>query len=345
MATPSVLVIGSSNTDMLVKVERLPQSGETVLGGEFVTASGGKGANQAVAAARAGGEVTFIARIGEDAPGELAMKSLESNAINTAYVVRDTITPSGVALIVVARNGQNSIAVAPGANDKLAAADVRKASAAFRKAQVVLLQLETPLRTAQASIELARSARVPVILNPAPAQPLTDRLLSGLYLLTPNEIEAQLLTGIAVANESSAAQAADALLARGVLNVVITMGARGAFVAGQDCHQFIPALKVKAVDATGAGDVFNGALAVAIAEGKSLFDAARFANVAAALSVTGLGAQTAPRRKAIEQALANASATVANGDGASAHSVMNGNGSTRSNGQPRKRASKLLAPL
>ena len=340
---PSVLVIGSSNTDMVVKVERLPQSGETVLGGEFTTTSGGKGANQAVAAARAGADVTFIARVGDDTPGSIALKSLESNEISTEYVVRDPASPSGVALIFVARTGQNSIAVAPGANNKLSSADVRKAASAFRKARVVLLQLETPLRTAQTSVQLARSVQVPVILNPAPAQPLPDRLLSGLYLLTPNEVEAQLLTGIIVNSEATAAQAADALLARGVRNVIITMGARGAFVAGPALRQFIPALKVKAVDATGAGDVFNGALAVAIAEGKSLLDAAQFANAAAALSVTRLGAQTAPRRKAIEQALSNASKPATNGNGA-AHPVMNGNGNS-TNGEPRKRPSKFLTPL
>jgi ribokinase len=304
-AKPSVLVIGSSNTDMLVKVDRLPQSGETILGGEFATAAGGKGANQAVSAARAGGEVTFIARVGADTFGQLALDALHANGIHTDYVVRDPARPSGVALIFVAKTGQNSIAVAPGANGKLSPADVRKAKSALCSASVLLLQLETPLPTVQAAVQLAAAAGVRVILNPAPARPLPARLLENLYLLTPNEIEASRLTGVVVNSQETAALAAAKLLARGVQNVIITMGARGAYVAGPGVRRFIAAHKVNAVDATGAGDTFNGALAVAIAEGQSLFEAASFANAAAALSVLRLGAQTsAPTRKEIEHFLA-----------------------------------------
>jgi ribokinase len=303
MAKPSVLVIGSSNTDLIVKVERIPRPGETILGGEFATAGGGKGANQAVAAARAGGAVTFIARVGRDANGDRAV--FAAAGIDVKYVIRDPVHPTGVALVFVGRGGENSIAVASGANDRLSPTDVRKAKRAFQPAWVVLLQLETPLKTVDASIELAGAAGLRVVLNPAPARSLPARLMERVYLLTPNESEAELLTGVAVAGERSAAKAADALLDRGVHNVAITMGSRGAFVAGPGVRQMIPGFKVKAIDATGAGDVFNGALAVALAEGRPLLEAARFGCAAAAISVTRLGAQpSAPARREITALLA-----------------------------------------
>lgn len=302
---PPVLVIGSSNTDLIIKAARIPKPGETILGGEFLRAAGGKGANQAVAAARAGGAVTFIARIGRDANGQAALASLVADGINVKHVVCDPTRPSGVALIFVAQSGENSIAVASGANDKLSFADVRKAKSAFRRARVVLLQLETPLPTVVASAALAAAAGVRVVLNPAPACLLPAQLLKLIYLLTPNQSEAELLTGVAVSNEATAARAADKLRARGVQNVVITLGARGAFVAGKNLRQWMPGFKVKAVDATGAGDVFNGALVVALAEGRSLPEAARFASAAAAISVTRFGAQpSAPTRREIEAVFA-----------------------------------------
>jgi ribokinase len=305
MTRPSVLVIGSSNTDLIVKAERIPRPGETILGGEFVTAGGGKGANQAVAAARAGGSVTFIARVGRDANGDRAVAGFTAAGIDVKHVIRDPARPSGVALIFVGRGGENSIAVASGANDRLSPADVRKAKSVFRRSRVVLLQLETPLKTIEASIELATTAGLRVVLNPAPARPLPARLLEPVYLLTPNESEAEMLTGVAVASERAAARAADALLALGVQNVAITMGSRGAFIAGEGIRQLIPGFKVKAVDATGAGDVFNGALVVALAEGRQLLEAARFGCAAAAISVTRLGAQpSAPMRREIQAVLA-----------------------------------------
>jgi ribokinase len=303
--SPPVLVIGSSNTDLIIKVARIPKPGETILGGEFVRAAGGKGANQAVAAARAGGSVTFIARVGRDANGEQAVAGFAADGINVKHVVCDAVRPSGVALILVDQNGENSIAVASGANDKLSPADVRKAKSAFRRARVVLLQLETPLPTVMAAAQLAAAAGVRVVLNPAPARSLPAQLLKRIYLLTPNESEAELLTGVVVSNEATAARAADKLLARGVQNVIITMGARGAFVTGKEARQFILALKVNAVDATGAGDTFNGALVVALAEGLPLLAAAQFASAAAAISVTRFGAQpSAPTRREIEAVLA-----------------------------------------
>jgi ribokinase len=304
MIKPSVLVIGSSNTDLIIKAARIPKPGETILGGEFARAAGGKGANQAVAAARAGGAVTLIARVGRDANGEGALAGFAADGINVKHVIRDPKRPSGVALILVDQNGENSIAVASGANDRLCPADVRKSKEAFRRAQVVLLQLETPLPTVAASVALAAAAGVRVVLNPAPARPLPAQLLKLVYLLTPNESEAELLTGVAVTNEATAARAADKLRRRGVQNVVITMGARGAFVAGKDVRQMIPGFKVKAVDTTGAGDVFNGALVVALAEGLPLLGAAQFASAAAAISVTRFGAQpSAPTRTEIQTLL------------------------------------------
>ena len=299
--SPRILVLGSSNTDMIIKLDRIPRPGETILGGEFATAPGGKGANQAVGAARAGGQVMFVARVGRDIFGEQAVAGFVRDGIAVDYVFRDPAAPSGVALIFVAKDGENSIAVASGANAKLSPADVKKARPAFTDASVLLMQLETPLTTVQAAAELAAQRGLRVILNPAPARPLPDELLRLVSILTPNETEAELLTGIAVKNDSSAVQAAGKLLARGVQTVILTLGARGAFIATKESSQLVPSFKVKPVDTTAAGDIFNGALAVALAEDKSLPDAVRFANAAAALSVTMLGAQpSAPARKQIE---------------------------------------------
>jgi ribokinase len=309
MTKNHVLVIGSSNTDMIVKAARIPKPGETILGGEFATCAGGKGANQAFAAVRAGAKVTFIGCVGQDMFGERALAGLKAEGINLKYAVRDKSRPSGVALIVVGDSGENSIAVASGSNASLRPTHLRKAKGTLRTAKVVLLQLETPMETVRVAAQMANQAGVPVILNPAPAQSLPTALLKRIYLLTPNESEAEILTGMRVRTEVEAAKAAARLRARGVENVIITMGARGALLATKDFCGLIPAQKVKAVDATAAGDVFNGAVAVALAEGKSLTEAAHFANAAAAISVTRLGAQTSvPTRAEIERMLALAAA-------------------------------------
>ncbi|MEI7729840.1 MAG: ribokinase [Verrucomicrobiota bacterium] len=302
MSKPAIIVVGSSNTDMIIRLDHIPKPGETILGGEFLTAAGGKGANQAVGAARAGGAVTFVARVGGDMFGEQAIAGFRHDGIGVEYVLRDQAAPSGVALIFVAKDGENSIAVASGANGKLSVADITDARSAFAGARVCVMQLETPLKTVQAAAKLAAQLGLTVILNPAPARPLPDRLLRQITILTPNESEAELLTGIAVKDPASAARAAAQLRSKGAQTVVLTLGPRGALVADAVGYRLIPGFKVKAVDTTAAGDIFNGALAVALAEGRSLDAAVRFANAAAALSVTKLGAQpSAPRRPEIER--------------------------------------------
>ena len=303
--TSKIVVVGSSNTDMILQTSRIPRPGETVLGGHFSMAAGGKGANQAVAAARAGGEVAFLARVGDDLFGRQAIEGFEAAGIHVEHVVCDRQSPSGVALIFVADEGENSIGVASGANGNLAISDIDAAKPLLESADIVLMQLETPLETIQHAAAIASAAGVPVILNPAPAQPLGEELLRCVSILTPNESEAELLTGIAVTDVTSAKKAAEALLVRGVETVVVTLGSQGALVAGPQFEGHVPAFPVaKVVDTTGAGDTFNGALAVALARGEPLAAAARFACAAGGLSTTKLGAQpSAPTRQEIEQLL------------------------------------------
>jgi ribokinase len=296
----NILVVGSSNTDMVIRVSRIPKPGETVLGGEFTMAPGGKGANQAVAAARAGGHVTFVARLGDDIFGERVLRNFEADGIETRFVFRTPDAPSGIALINVDGRGENSISVASGANAFLSARDIEKADEAFNAADIILLQLETPMETVLAAVKKARDRGVPVILNPAPARPLDDDLLRLIAVLTPNEHEAEFLTGIPVRDESGAREAAVRLRERGVVSVVITLGERGAFASSPEFVGLVPAFKVDPVDTTAAGDVFNGALAVALAEKAPMKELLRFASAAAALSVTRPGAQpSAPSRSEI----------------------------------------------
>ena len=288
-----IVVVGSSNTDMVIRTERIPGPGETVLGGEFTMAAGGKGANQAVAAARLGAQVTLVARVGADLFGDGALEGLSKEGIDTRYVTVDPEAASGIALIFVDADGENSIGVAPGANARLSPDDVRRAQQAIEGAHVLLLQLEIPLDTAACAAELAHRAGVQVILNPAPAPtgPLPAGLLNCVDILTPNESEAGALAGMWVADLPGAKDAAQSLINQGVGKVIITLGAKGALVVSSEVQQLVPGYPVEAVDTTAAGDAFNGGLAVALAAGKGLLDAVRFANGCGALAATRLGAQ------------------------------------------------------
>jgi len=302
MGHPSIVVIGSSNTDMIIRLKHLPRAGETVLGGEFMSAAGGKGANQAVAAARAGGKVGLIACLGRDSWGDQALSGFVKDGVDVRHVSRHAYAASGAALILVSRNGENSIAVASGANDCLSPEHVRQAHAVIAQAQVLLMQLEIPLEAVEVAARLAIPSKTHVILNPAPARPLPDRLLRRVSILTPNELEAESLTGIKVKDAREAVRAAEQLRRRGVEIVIVTMGARGAVISHREGTEIVRGFKVRALDTTAAGDVFNGALAVALTKGQKVRDAVRFANAAAALSVTCVGAQpSAPSRSAIEK--------------------------------------------
>lgn len=291
-----VCVIGSSNTDMVIKGNKLPVPGETVLGGTFLMNPGGKGANQAVAAARLAASmppttVTFVANVGNDVFGRQALQQFEREGIQTNFITTDADEPSGVALIGVDNQGENCIMVASGANARLGQAQVASALAAETDGTVVLLQLETPIPTVEYAIRQSYQRGMRVVLNPAPAQPLDSAVLACLHVITPNETEAELLTGVRVTNEATAQQAAQKLHDSGVPNVVITLGARGAYLSTPSGAALIAAPPVTAVDTTAAGDCFNGALAVAIAEGHNLPDAVAFACKAASISVTRMGAQ------------------------------------------------------
>lgn len=287
---------------MIVRLQRLPAPGETLLGRQFAMLPGGKGANQAVAASRAGGRVSFIGRLGRDDLGDRALSGLVKEGIDVRGVSRDVAAPSGVALILVSAAGENSIAVSPGANGRLASKHIAQAAKVFSQASVVLLQLETPLPSVRTAARLANQMGARVILNPAPAMRLPRELLRNVSVLTPNESEVESLTGIRVTDDASAARAARRLHEQGVETVIITLGSRGAYVSSHLIAERISGLEVRAVDTTGAGDIFNGALAVALAEGRSLRDAVQYANAAAALSVMQRGAQSsAPSRAVIRR--------------------------------------------
>ena len=294
-----IFIIGSTNTDMVVITDRLPLPGETKLGGSFFMNAGGKGANQAVAAARLGGDITFVTKVGKDIFGKQAVEGFKKEQIETNFVFVDEHAPSGTALIIVDEGGENCIVVAPGANAHLLPADIDRVKE-INEAAILLVQLEIPLMTIAYIVDIVKSGRQKLIINPAPAQQLPDELLNGLFLITPNESETHILTGIHVENEYSASEAAEIFLKKGVRNVLITLGREGAFFQNKELKLKVDAPVVKAVDTTAAGDVFNGALAVALAENMSWEKALRFSVQAASISVTRMGAQSsAPFRKEI----------------------------------------------
>jgi ribokinase len=285
-----ILVIGSSNTDMVVRVRDIPRPGQTVMGGEFKVFAGGKGANQAVAARRAGAEVRFIAAVGNDDFGKAAIDGFNREGINTENIeVLDGI-PSGVAMIFVSDEGENCIGVAPGANKELASGFLQDNSQVFTQCSHLLVQLEIPMETVETIVQLASENNVRAILNPAPAAKLSGQVLQNLYCITPNEHEAEELTGIAVMNVESAERAAEALLQRGVQNVIITLGSDGALLVNSKGVHHQDAEKVEVIDTTGAGDTFNGVLAALLCEGKTLKESIRLAVKGATLSVQKPGA-------------------------------------------------------
>lgn len=291
-----ILVVGSINMDLVVRVPHSPEPGETVLGGDFETFPGGKGANQAVAASRMGGEVTMVGRVGNDSFGDTLIQGLVEDKIKTTYVIKDTNAPTGIAMIAVAADGENLIVVASGANLEVSVEDVNNAREPMHDTDLLLVQLECTLETVTAAIDLAKAYHVPVILNPAPAQLLPRALLTNVDVLTPNENELALLTG-----EEDIDKGIRKLQDWGVKKLVITLGANGARVISDEIDQHLPAHEITVVDTTAAGDAFNGALAVALAEKKPLLEAVRYGLAAGALAATKRGAQPSlPTRDVVE---------------------------------------------
>lgn len=290
--TAKLVVVGSANMDLVVKAQRIPAPGETVLGGVFATIPGGKGANQAVAAARLGGATAFVGRVGEDAFGAILRQEMESAGVRTKSLKSDGEAPSGVALIGVSATGENAIMVAPGANGRVCEADIREAEGAIAEADWLVVQLETPLEAVCCAVDIAKRHGTKVLLNPAPAQPLPLSLLQSVDVLTPNEHEAATILGEEQEEgDGDMEGVAERLRGLGVGSVIITIGAQGCVVSDESGTRRRPAPVVQAVDTTAAGDCFSGALAVGLGEGMDIETAVAFALRAASLSVTRMGAQ------------------------------------------------------
>ena len=297
MSPKTILVIGSSNTDMTAKTAELPRPGETVLGGVFTMGAGGKGANQAVAAQRLGGKVKFICKVGKDMFGDNSIAQYEKEGLDTSGILRSNL-PSGVALIYVDSHAENCIVVASGANGDLTEDDIEKSRKDLESCDILLLQLESPIPSVLKAAKIAHQAGKTVVLNPAPACPLPEELFRNIDLFIPNETELSTFSGMPVTSQEEAQAAAKAMQAKGVGKLIVTMGSKGALICEGGPSVFVPAHQVKAVDTTAAGDTFCGALCVAISEGKSLKEAAEFACAASALTVQKMGAQNSiPYRK------------------------------------------------
>ncbi|MFM1705048.1 ribokinase [Aeromonas salmonicida] len=287
-----LVVLGSVNADHVLRVPHFPRPGETLTGHSYQVVPGGKGANQAVAAARLGAPVSFIARIGDDAIGQQMRQGFEQDGIDVSAVELDETLPTGIAIIYVSDEGENSIGISAEANGALSPAMVKRHEAMIADAHTLLLQLEVPLESVFEAAKLARSHGTRVVLNPAPARLLPAELLALVDLITPNQTEAELLTGVKVSDEASAALAADRFHQMGISDVMITLGSQGVYCSNARQQQLIPGFRVEAVDTTAAGDTFNGALLAAELAGADFNAAVRFAHGAAALSVTKFGAQS-----------------------------------------------------
>lgn len=299
-----IVIIGSSNTDIVVRA-KIPAPGETVIGNDFFMNPGGKGANQAVTVAKLGGNAYFVARVGDDEFGRMSLDNYRKCNLDVTYVSVDPKVHSGIAMIVVDSKGENAITVSAGANYKLSESDIDKAGDMIKSADIVLMQLEIPMKIVEYVADIAYANGVKVIVNPAPAAKLSDDLLSKLYMVTPNETECEILTGIRVDDDASKTAAARKLLDAGVKNVIVTVGSKGSCLVNAEGCTNVPAIPQNALDTTAAGDVYNGALCVALSEGKSIVESMAFATAASSISVTRSGAQSSiPSREEVEALLA-----------------------------------------
>lgn len=299
----NITVMGSFVVDLMARAPHLPVKGETVKGTTFKIGPGGKGSNQGIAAKRAGADVTMITKIGKDDFADIALKSFEKEGMETKYIFYDENEPTGAALIMVDENtSENKILVTLGACNRITDEEIESVRNKIESADVFLTQLETNIDAVEKAVDIAYKKGVKVILNPAPVQQMSDELFKKIYILSPNEVEASILSGVQINTAEDAKKAAEMLMGKGAENVIITLGSKGAIVVTKDKTEFIEPYKVKVVDTTGAGDAFNGGLATAIAEGKDIFEAARFANIVGALSVTKIGTAPAmPYRNEIDE--------------------------------------------
>ena len=287
---PKIVVVGSFNMDLVIKADRRPQNGETLIGNEFGMFIGGKGSNQAISAARLGADVTMVGRLGMDTFGDTFMAEFAKENIDTRYVVRDPTLATGVASPVIDAAGENSIIIVPQANMALTPEDVNRASPLIAEADILLLQMEVPIESSQCAAEIAKTNGTKVILNPAPAGPLHDDFLAHVDVLTPNELETEFLSGVSVSDDEGARRAANVLLDKGISMIVLTLGNRGSLLSTNNQEKLIKGYQVGVVDTTAAGDAFCGALATALGRGAKIEEAVTFANAAGALAVTVLGA-------------------------------------------------------
>lgn len=300
----SIVVIGSLNMDMVVRTSRAPSAGETLFGQEFALSAGGKGANQAVSAARLGGKVTMIGRVGKDTFGSELLEIMRQEGINIEHISVSEKQATGVASIVLEEDGENRIIVVPGANIELTVEDIQALESVISQAEIVVMQLEMDLAMSEHAVAIAHKHGIPLILNPAPARALKDEMLSQVTYLTPNETEAGILSGITVDNLETAEKAARVLLQKGVQNVIMTLGSKGALIVNHEGAKLVPGFKVKAIDTVAAGDSFNGAIAQQLTLGKTLEEAVSFANAVGALAVGKQGAiPSLPQLSEVEQFL------------------------------------------